>query len=91
MKIKKYNFNLAKSANVKELHAEFSEKLAFPEYYGANLDALYDALTDISETMVIEIYFPEVTQIDSEYLERVCQVFRAAEEDNTYLEIKIER
>ena len=32
----------------KELHREFAEKLDFPEWYGHNLDALYDCLTEIS-------------------------------------------
>ena len=33
-----------------DLHAIFREALAFPEWYGDNLDALYDCLTEISET-----------------------------------------
>ena len=31
------------------LHRAFAEALHFPAYYGMNLDALYDCLTDISE------------------------------------------
>lgn len=29
-----------------DLHALFRETLSFPEYYGNNLDALYDCLTE---------------------------------------------
>jgi RNAse (barnase) inhibitor barstar len=32
-----------------ELHRILAEILHFPAYYGNNLDALYDCLTDISE------------------------------------------
>ena len=31
-----------------DLHAVFREALTFPEWYGNNLDALYDCLTEIS-------------------------------------------
>jgi ribonuclease inhibitor len=32
-----------------QLHGFLAEKLHFPEWYGKNLDALYDCLTEISE------------------------------------------
>ena len=31
-----------------DLHRIFQETLSFPEWYGSNLDALYDCLTEIS-------------------------------------------
>lgn len=31
------------------LHRAFREALTFPQWYGNNLDALYDCLTEISE------------------------------------------
>ena len=35
-------------------HGQLAEKFGFPDYYGHNLDALYDCLTDItSDTAVI--------------------------------------
>ncbi len=38
------------------LHEKIAEILKFPEYYGKNLDALYDCLTELSEEteLVIE-------------------------------------
>ncbi len=32
-----------------ELHQVIAEKLNFPSWYGNNLDALYDCLTDLEE------------------------------------------
>ena len=32
-----------------ELHALLKDALAFPRWYGNNLDALYDCLTDLTE------------------------------------------
>ena len=34
--------------NRNDLHTIFRETLSFPEWYGNNLDALYDCLTEIS-------------------------------------------
>lgn len=31
-----------------DFHAIFREALSFPDWYGSNLDALYDCLTEIS-------------------------------------------
>jgi ribonuclease inhibitor len=44
-----------KMTDRKNLHELFSENLHFPEWYGRNLDALYDCLTDISEDTKITI------------------------------------
>ena len=35
------------------LHAALAEQLAFPAYYGRNLDALYDLLGESSESVCI--------------------------------------
>ena len=39
----------------RQIHEYIADKLGFPEYYGKNLDALYDCLTDISEETEITI------------------------------------
>ena len=42
----------------REIHEYIAEKMAFPEYYGHNLDALYDCLTDISEPTAVGLAIP---------------------------------
>lgn len=37
------------------LHSYIAETLEFPEWYGNNLDALYDCLSDINEETEIEL------------------------------------
>ena len=42
----------------RQLHLKLKEALSFPEWYGCNLDALYDCLTEISgQTRLILIHF----------------------------------
>lgn len=41
--------------SMSEIHNIFSEELDFPEYYGRNLDALYDCLSDVTEEVEIVI------------------------------------
>jgi len=51
--MKKADINLG--WDKERIHAELAEKLEFPSYYGKNLDALYDVLTDICEETVIAV------------------------------------
>ena len=34
-------------------HAALADALAFPDYYGHNLDALHDCLTDMNDTQLV--------------------------------------
>lgn len=38
--------DLAKVDSIEKLHARLKRALGLPDYYGANLDALYDVLTE---------------------------------------------
>ena len=66
-----------------ELHDYLASELSFPEYYGRNLDALYDVLTDIDEETTIEFDLEDMDDSDfAEYLSRVISVVRDAAEAN---------
>ena len=41
--------------SMSDIHNIFSEELNFPEYYGRNLDALYDCLSEVTEEVEIVI------------------------------------
>lgn len=49
--------NLSRCTSREEAHRYLKAKFRFPEYYGENLDALYDCMTDIAEDT--EIVFEE--------------------------------
>ena len=72
--------------NRDDLHQYLKERFGFPEYYGENLDALYDVLTEpMEETEIVfaedRSGFPRGEEMRS-YLERVRKVFEDAAEEN---------
>lgn len=86
------NFNIPHTKS--QLHEYLKDKLDLPDYYGENLDALYDCLTEISEPTAIGMY-SAYTDYDEEdhdmalYFEKVKKVFLDAEEDNKALAVFI--
>ncbi len=61
-----------------------SEELAFPPYFGRNLDALHDCLTDIgAPTRLI------LTGTGSPCGQHFLQVFRDAAKRNKYLSVEV--
>lgn len=68
----------------KAAHAYLKEALHFPDYYGNNLDALFDCLTDLPETQVQFIN----TEDAPEYFQKVLRVFRDAAKRNPQLTIE---
>lgn len=75
-----------------EVQDYLKKMFGFPEYYGKNLDALYDMLTESREDIRVEIADTEMENEEEnmqrkEYLERVLRVFREAEEENRHLRI----
>ena len=40
-----------------DFFAAFSRQMALPDYFGSNLDALFDILSEQEETVTIEIIF----------------------------------
>ena len=67
------------------LHAYLKEKLALPEYYGKNLDALHDCLTDL-ENVEITITSPDE---NGAIFQRILRVFKAADRENETLYLNI--
>lgn len=70
---------------VEKAHTYLAEELDFPDYYGRNLDALYDCLTDLRDIR-IKI---DVDGTDNECLDRILQVFEDAAEENEEINVYI--
>ena len=41
--------------SLEEVHDRFAQALALPEWYGRNLDALFDCLTDLGEPVTVRL------------------------------------
>ena len=53
--MKKYVIDASGILSESDMHDAIANALQFPDYYGRNLDALYDCLTDIREDSEIRI------------------------------------
>lgn len=72
-----------------QAYAYLRELFGFPAYYGNNLDALYDMLTQITEPSFI-IFQPAASDRQSGFYRRLLRVFRDAAEDNPALRLRLE-
>ena len=66
-----------------KVHDYLKETLDFPEYYGKNLDALYDCLTDLAD-IEITITAPDK---DGAIFQKVLRIFKAANRENEGLKV----
>lgn len=53
--MKKYILDFRKVNNIEEAHEELKSALDFPDYYGKNLDALNDCLSEIESDPLVYI------------------------------------
>ena len=72
-------------ADAAQVHDYLKKRLEFPEYYGKNMDALYDCLTDLND-VEITITAPDE---DSAIFQRFLRVLKAADRENDFLKIQI--
>ncbi|MBE6754546.1 MAG: hypothetical protein E7559_09420 [Ruminococcaceae bacterium] len=74
----------------KELHAYIKEAFRFPEYYGSNLDALHDCLSEISEPTEVTIYGKQaLLDTFDQYGDTLLQVMRSTAHENPHFSIEI--
>ena len=64
-------------------HRYLKQMLNLPEYYGCNLDALYDCLTELDTTA---LRFVNLDATES-YFSKLLPVFQEAQENNPRLKI----
>ena len=50
-----YQIDCSGITSSKELHRLLADTLSFPEWYGHNLDALYDCLTELAEPLRLHL------------------------------------
>ena len=75
----------ARILSAEQLHAELKRQLSLPEWYGGNLDALYDCLMTMEDTELVLVNWPAVG-----YLQHAAQVMHDAAAENEKMKITIE-
>lgn len=73
-----------------DLHEVLANALAFPAYYGKNLDALYDCLTEICEDTHLELRnWHHIEFHLKDYSGKAVYVFHCATEENPHLTVTL--
>lgn len=68
------------------LHDVLAQQLQLPEWYGRNLDALFDCLTDVCEpTQLTLVHAQAMEQQLGGYAQAFAQVLRLAAQENSAL------
>ena len=73
----------------KKAHEIIGRELSFPSYYGGNLDALYDCLTEMGRTEIDLFSCAQIRRNLEAYGDRLLQVFSDAAEANPDLVLKM--
>ena len=73
----KYVLDGKKMVSREETHAYLKETFGFPEYYGKNLDALHDCLTEMGELEVEIINTEDMLVALGRYGEKLLQMLDA--------------
>ena len=76
--------------SMEDIHKMLAQQLAFPEWYGGNLDALHDCLTDLHEETELSIVHSETlpATLGPAYV-RLTRVLSDAAEENPWLKLHL--
>ena len=89
--MRKITLDIERMRSLPMLHKYLHTALALPEYYGANLDALYDCLTEIAEST--ELVVPKKVA-DEAYLgwygQQFLQMLEDAAAENEALRVTLQ-
>lgn len=86
----KITLNFAGIATPAQAQEYIKTALAFPEYYGKNLDALYDMLSTWDRGTRFVLRLPAAPQADmAAYLPRLTRVFQDAARDNRRIDVRV--
>ena len=79
-----------KITSKEQLHKILARELGFPEWYGGNLDALYDCLTDIRESAGIHVLHSDALYENlGPMTHGLLRVLRDAAAENSELYVEI--
>jgi ribonuclease inhibitor len=83
---KEYVLDCENMTDRERAHEYIAEELDFPDYYGKNLDALFDCLTEMEECSILFINLDALEML-GDYSGAMLAVFEEAEQANEDLTI----
>lgn len=87
--MKKIVIDGEKITSMSDFHDFVSKELDFPSFYGRNLDAMYDCLTDIAvETEIVVENFDKLEYELGKYAAIILKVLEDASEVNENIKLK---
>ena len=86
--VKNVVINCEELMQKKQAHQYLAKLLEFPDYYGKNLDALFDCLTELGECTITFAGMEDFC-LDDSYALKVLEVFEEAASAN--FRIKLEK
>ena len=87
--MKSVTIDCEKLLHKKEAHLYLAQMLDFPDYYGKNLDALFDCLTEMGECIIVLKGESDFRQTDN-YGTKVLKVLEEAVQANPKLKLEIQ-
>ncbi len=78
---KEYVLDCKNMRDRESTHTYIAEALGFPDYYGKNLDALFDCLTDMGECSILFTNLDDLEML-GDYSGAMLAVFEEAEQVN---------
>lgn len=88
--MKKVVLHCEKMLQKDEVHSYLAQMLDFPDYYGKNLDALFDCLCELGEFTIVLEGEHILDQTDC-YGTKVLRVFEEAAQANPRLKLEINK
>ena len=85
--MKRIELDVGRIETVRALHIYLQYRLELPDYYGRNLDALHDCLTEITEDTQITLRTKEICGETAAYCPKLLRVFEDAAQENAHLTI----
>jgi len=75
-----------KMDSVMNTHRHLKECMSLPEYYGHNLDAMHDAMSEISENTFVFVENSATMEVSlGEYSQRMEKVWKDLEQENRHI------
>lgn len=85
--MKSVSLDAKKMLEKEKMHEYLAKKFDLPEYYGKNLDALFDCLCEINEPTLIKL--KNERALDDGTKESLTQLFRDVCSENTLVKFEL--